>query len=477
MDIQHQINPIIRTKLYVPTMIADHVSRGRLIDLMDRALEVPLTLVSAPPGYGKSVLVSEWVRLRGHSAAWLSLDESDGDLRQFLSYLAAAIDSVSPDACSTVLGLLGAPELPPLPLLTACLINGLDDIDSPIVVVFDDYHCLARTSPVHELLENLLRHPPSNIHIVLITRRDPPLSMVRLRAGNRIAEVRLRDLQFSGPETADLLAATAGHTIGADALANLQEEVEGWAAGLRLVSLAVRHTKDPDAILQAMHGGIPQTQEYLLIEVLGRLSYTVREFLLKSSILNRFCADAIEAICCPDAQSVPFELSGQEFIELLQRDNIFAISLDADGRWFRFHHLFQALLRRHLRQQSAPGDIEQLHLRASVWFEGQNLIDEAILYALKTQDANSAADIVERHYHRELNQDRFYVLEGWIGRLPAKITQRRPALLLGHAYVALFRQQPAKMIPILDQVESLLDNEAENGDLRIELKFFRGYID
>ncbi len=475
MSTPPQSDLILRTKLYAPPGPADYVSRGRLIDMMDKALEVPLTLVSAPAGYGKSVLVSEWMRHQEHSSAWLSLDEADSDLWQFLTYLIAAIDTMSPGACRSTQELLVAPEPPSLPVVASYLINDLDNIDGTCFIVLDDYHFLVGSSLVHELVAKLLAHPSPHIHIVLITRRDPPLPLTSLRARNRLAEIRLRDLQFTEPETADLLAANMEHTIGADALANLQAEVEGWAAGLRLALLAVRHAKDPDAALKALHGGVPQTQMYLLSEVLAGLPAGVREYLLKSSILNRFCADVIGAICCPVTQSAPSELSGREFMDLVQRDNLFIWSLDSQRRWFRYHHLFQDLLQRQLQQESEAGDIEQLHARASAWFEGQHLIDEAILHASKAGGAFRAADIVERHYHKELNQDRFYVLEKWLGKLPAEFIQQRPKLLLGHAYVAFFRQQTTKLIPTLDQVESLLNNGAENGDLLIELQFFRGY--
>ena len=249
-----------RTKFYIPTISADHVYRGRLTDVMDKTLEVPLTLVSAPAGYGKGALVSEWLRLREHPAAWLSLDETDGNLRQFISYLMAALEIAYPGACPTVVELLKASELPPLSDLVAYLVNDLDDIEGPCIVVLDDYHLIKRSSPVHELLDKLLVYPLSHVHIVLASRRDPPLSLTKLRAGSRLVEVRSRDLRFTGPETAELLAANLGCNISNGALANVQSEIEGWAAGLRLVLLAVRHADNPDAALTALHGGVAYLQ-------------------------------------------------------------------------------------------------------------------------------------------------------------------------------------------------------------------------
>jgi LuxR family maltose regulon positive regulatory protein len=218
------------------------------------------------------------------------------------------------------------------------------------------------------LLDKFLTHPLSHVHIVLVTRRDPPLALTKLRAGSRVAEVRLRDLQFTGPETAELVAANLGCNISNDSLANVQSEIKGWAAGLRLVLLAVHHADDPDAALKALHGGVAHLQEYLIIEVLDGLPERVGEYLLKSAVLDRFCADVIEAICCAETPSARPQLSGREYIHRLQRDNLFILPLDTEGVWFRHHHLFKALLQDQLLRQFASGDIKQLHERASAWF-------------------------------------------------------------------------------------------------------------
>jgi len=289
--------PVIRTKLNIPRLTSDHVSRGRLLDMMDRIIEVPLTLVSAPAGFGKSTLVSEWAQKQENPVAWLSLDESDSDIWQFVSYLVRAIEQASPGAFRITSDLLMASELPSITSLAANITNDLEAIDRHLVLVLEDYHHLTRTSQTHDLIEVLLTHPAANAHIVIITRRDPPLPLFQLRLRNRLVEIRLRDLQFTAAETSELITSTLGHSIGPDALANLDTEVEGWPAGLRLVLLSVRYADDPETVLRTIRGSVLQTREYLRREVLGRFSEETQELLLKSAILNRFCAESIDYIC------------------------------------------------------------------------------------------------------------------------------------------------------------------------------------
>ena len=380
--------PLIRTKLYRPSVPLDVVGRDRLFQLMGRAFEVPLTLVSAPAGYGKSVLVAQWAEHCEHPVAWLSLDEDESDLRLFLQYLVAAVHTVAEGACRATEELLQATELPPPSVLAGHLLNDFEALGQPLAIVLDDYHRIQISSPVHDLIGRLLEHPPSSVCLVLVTRRDPPLPFMSLLAGNQVAEVRLEDLRFTGGETAEFLSATAEAelAISDEALANLQQQVEGWAAGLRLVILALRHAVDPESLLGGLRGGLPQTRAYLFREALSGLSPEDRDWLLRSSILDRFCAPLLEAVCCPDGASAHPELTGRKFLDLIQRNNLFTVALDTEGEWFRYHHLFQDLLQRQLRETSSSEDIASLHLRAAEWFESEGLIDEALKHTLAAEE-------------------------------------------------------------------------------------------
>ena len=473
---QPESMPLIRTKLHRPSVPFDVVGRDRLFRLMDRAVEVPLTLVSAPAGYGKSVLAAHWADRCEHPVVWLSLDSDESDLRLFLQYLVAAVHTVVPGACRTTEDLLSAPELPPPLVLAGHLLNDLEAMDGPLVIVLDDYHRIQISSPVHDLMGRLLEHPPSSVRLVLVTRRDPPLPFMSLLAGNQVTEVRLEDLRFTGRETAEFLSATAELVVSDNVLANLEKQVEGWAAGLRLVMLALRHAVDPEALLGGLGGGLPQTRAYLLREALSGLSPEDRDWLLRSSILDRFCPPLLEAVCCPDGASAHPELTGRKFLDLIQRNNLFTIALDTEGEWFRYHHLFQDLLQRQLRETSSSEEVASLHLRVGEWFEAEGLIDEALKHTLAADELELAAQLVERHRIDALNADQWYVLEKWLSRLPDSIVQQHAELLIARAWILLRQLRFETMLPIVDRIDALLDGEGARQSRHGEVALFRGFV-
>ncbi|MGB5299051.1 MAG: response regulator, partial [Thiogranum sp.] len=348
---------VLRTKLYPPTFPADMVPRTDLLERLEAGKTRPLALVSAPAGYGKSLLVGSWLESCGWASAWLSLDEGDGDLRQFLSGLVDAVQTRFPAACASSRRLTEAHELPSVKTLSTALSNDLDALPEPLVLALDDYHRIDGGSPVNELLQRLLALPPIPLHLVIATRRDPPLPLARLRAMGQITEIRMSDLRFGPSETRALLAQSAGFSPGDRALANLDRELEGWVVGLRLVSLAVRESEDPDGFLVGLHGGVQQTEEYLVQEVIGRQPPRLRDWLLRSAILDRFCPSLCDAVCAGGDNRETGEEStgdkaargegaafgtdgafdGARFTQALKAGNLFTIALDAQERWFRFH--------------------------------------------------------------------------------------------------------------------------------------------
>ena len=467
---------LLRTKLHRPTVAGDLVDRLRLDELMDSALEVPLTLVSAPAGYGKSMLVSHWSESQEMAHTWVSLDEADSDLSVFLSYLLAAVRKILPEACPETEALLRAPNLPPLNVLASILTNELDAIENPFVLTLDDYHGIEPASEVHDLLRLVLEHPPQPLHLVLVTRRDPPLPIASMRALRQVNEVRLQDLRFNDRETSDFLVATAGLEISDDSLANLQRQIEGWAVGLSLVSQYLRHHEDPEEFLKSLSGGIQLTQQYLVQEVIAGRSPLMQEWLLRTSILDRFCPALCDAVCAGEGESGSDDLDGDQFIEALLRVNLFAISLDGRGKWFRYHHLFRESLEKELQSRLEPGEISALHLRASEWLESRGLITESIEHALRGEDVESAADLIERHRHREVNADRWYVVGKWMARLPPEIKQERPGLLLAQAWIAFWRFELPRLPPLLDQAARVLGDVSVEPELAGELDFHRGNL-
>jgi LuxR family maltose regulon positive regulatory protein len=465
----------LRTKLHRPPVTDELVCRERLHGILEHGLQTPLILVSAPAGYGKSALVSHWAASLREPCAWLSLDAGDSDLKVFVDYVLAAVRTCFPDACTETATLNKALNPVPVHVLGGCLINELDAIDKSFVLALDDYHRIEPSSDVHELLRFLLEHPPRGARLVLMTRSDPPLPVVSLRADGRITEVRLRDLRFTAPEISDCLDRWFESTLSAEALANLERHTEGWAVGLRLVSLQLRHEDDPDAFLRSLRGGIHHTQQYLIQEVLDRQSPAARSWILETSIFDRFCTELCEAVCTGGDIAKRSDSDERELVDWVQGGELFVIPLDAQGKWFRYHHLFQSLLYEQLQLRTSPEELARLHVQASEWFETEDLFDEALRHALAAPDVERAAQIVERHARPVIKEDKWFVLDRWISKLPEEVVQDRPELLLGQAWRHYYRVEVTAIPPVLDRIDDLMGGDPTTHALSGEVSLFRGF--
>ncbi|WP_455222785.1 LuxR C-terminal-related transcriptional regulator [Kaarinaea lacus] len=470
-------NPILQTKLHRPQLTADLVNRNSLIEVMNRVRELPLTLVSAPAGYGKSVLVAQWCEQLDFPTAWLSLDADDSDLRTFLEYFLAAIDGVVPNACKASRDLLEAVSPLPVQVVANYLLNDLDAMDTLFTMVLDDYHRIEALSPVQELMRCMLVHPPRKFHFIILTRHDPPLDLASLRAGHSINDVRLQDLRFTATEIGEFLNVKQDFSINDVDIKTLDFKVEGWVAGLRLVAMALRHTDDHDTFFKGLQGSLPQIQDYLLREVLGKQSAWIRDCLLASSVLDRFCMELLDTICAsPDINQQP-GFAASDFLEELLRNNLFTIPLDAGGKWFRYHHLFQDLLVGELQHVRGPDYIAALRLRASEWFEGVNLIDEAIQQALAAEDMERAAELIARNRHEALNESQWYILDRWLALVPPQTVMQHAELVMARAWITLnYNYQVEAVPPLLAEVESLVGDKSGYEQVRGELALCRGYI-
>jgi len=458
-------------------MPPDFVPRPRLTGILEAGRTLPLTLVSAPAGYGKSVLVSSWLQGSEWPSAWLSLDTDDGDIRQFLKYFIAAIRTVRAEACEHSWNLISAPDLPLTATTATILANDLDDIEHPFLLALDDYHRINASSPVHDLLAQLLTHPPLRLHLVIATRRDPPLPLVMLRARGQLNDIRMQDLLFASTEARILLQKAAAFTPNEEAIANLDKKIEGWAVGLRLVSLTAQRAADPNTYLIGLSGGLQQTQAYLLDEVLTNQSPEMRDWMLKSSILKRFCASSCDAVCGNDSATEKSGFNGVRFIQALCGGNLFVISLDPEGKWFRYHHLFQKMLLAKLQEQLAPDEIHGLYKHASDWHERYGLIDEAIEYALETGDTPIAAGVVERHWRTEMDQDRWYNVNDWLTLLPAGAVRQSPQILLAEIWQTISQQQYARIPPLVEQLDSRIHGGKADALTKRDQDFFHGLIE
>jgi LuxR family maltose regulon positive regulatory protein len=455
MVIGRQAISIIRTKLHRPPVAADIVCRPALHARLDAGRRVPLSLTAAPAGYGKSTVVSHWLETCGYPSAWLSLDETDSDLRVFVSYLVAAVQTVYPTACQDTLLQLQADELPSTKRLGGLLCNDLDAIGKEFILALDDYQRI-RDSDVHELMDFLLEHPPRGLHLTIMSRRDPPLSLGSLRAGHRMIEIRMQDLEFTADETAAFLERAIGHSLGSSSLKDLQNKTEGWPVALRLAALALQHQNNAEEFLQGFGGDSRQLQEYLVAEILAHQSPDTCDCLCRTAILDRFCAPLCQSLC--DTKCGPGEctLRDRTADQAFLGAGLLCIPLDDRQEWYRYHHLFQELLQRYLQEHLDATETASLHDRASRWFEEQGLLDEAIQHALKGSDPRSAGSLIARHRSEILNEEQWHRLDQWLRWLPPGTAEDNPELLLLKAWLLANRCRHAEAHEILDRIDELL---------------------
>ena len=341
-------------------------------------------------------------------------------------------------------------------MLGGCLVNELDEIDTPFVLTLDDYHRIAPMSDVHELIGFILNHPPALLRLVIVTRRDPPITLASMRASRRLTDVRAKDLKFSISDITAFLEITAGLSIGEEALANLQQQTEGWAVGLQLVALHLRHIDDPDGFLKELGGGIQHIREYLAQEVLAERSPRMRDWLLRTSIVDNFCPELCDALRADDDTDDGSDFDGRRFVDELQRNNLFAISLDDQQEWFRYHHLFRALLNNVLLREWDSEEVAGLHARASAWFAEQGRIEEAVRHALDSGEVQLAVRLVERHRYDEMNAERWHRLRRLLNMLPPETVAENPILLTAEAYICDYHGDVATMIALRERAEGLL---------------------
>lgn len=460
--------PLIRTKLHRPPVAKDHLYRQHLLDRLNRNLHRPLTLVSAPAGYGKSTLVSSWLETCDIPSAWVSLDDNDNDLQLCLSYVVSAIRAVLPDACRETQALLNATQPPPLLLLTRSLINELDQAEKAFILVLDDYHFIHENA-VHNLITELLNHPPALLHLVLSTRRDPPLPLATLRARDLVTDIRVKELRFSVKEVSTFLGRAIGTPVDETMVTVLEEKTEGWVTGLRLAALSLQHQSHLDRILAGLPHDNRYVMDYIIAEVLSQQSPAMQEYLMKTAILDRFCAPLCDAVCVPDAESGVCELGGRKFLKSLVQTNLFVIPLDPQHQWFRYHHLFQQLLRRQLKRKFSPDAIDAIHKRASHWFAEKGLIEEAFQHALKGNDVPAAVHLVAQHRHELMNREQWHLLERLLLHLPADSIDKDPRLLALKAWSCENRSRIAEMMEILGQIERLIADKSSNAMPEIDL--------
>jgi LuxR family maltose regulon positive regulatory protein len=419
------------------------------MDRLDGALErrASLLLISAPAGFGKTTLLSDWVHRQGAGAsperiAWLSLEAADNDPARFLAYLVGALQILAPVVGRGVLGALGAPEPPPIESLLTALINevaGAAELHGAVLVL-DDYHLIEARS-IHQVMTFLLEHlplPPRGPHLVIAGRADPPLPLARLRGRGQLVELRVADLRFTPAEAASFLNEVMGLRLTAGDITALASRTEGWITGLQLAALSLQK-QDAGGISEFIHafaGSHRFVLDYLVEEVLQQQPEAVQAFLLHTAILDRLSGPLCDAVWREEGA----EKGGQAMLEELERRNLFVVPLDDARRWYRYHHLFADLLRVRLRREGAQRNYAppaELHCRASVWFEENGFTPEAVRHALAAEDFERAVRLVEAGAMPMLMRGELTTLLAWLVALPEERVRDRPWLCVYRAWALL----------------------------------------
>jgi LuxR family maltose regulon positive regulatory protein len=461
-------SPLLSTKLFVPRVRKDLVSRQRLVARINQGMGRKVTLISAPAGFGKTTLLSEWVQQLENPAAWLSLDADDNDSRRFWAYCIAALQTVQPHLGEGALEVLQARQEPDVETLLANLINEMAQAPHELVLILDDLHMIAERR-LHDEITFLVDNLPPTLHLVAATRADPPWPLARLRARGDMNEIRSQDLRFTVAEAAAFLNEVMELDLSSDDVATLGQRTEGWIVGLQMAALSMQGRADASRFVAAFGGTHRFILDYLLEEVLERQPPDLQRFLLETSILDRLTG--------PLCDAVREAGDGQDMLEQLEAANLFVVPLDDERRWYRYHHLFSDLLRSRLLE-ARPGDLPLLHLRASQWFEDQGLVVAALGHALDSGDIQRVTKLATGNALAVMGHGELSALTRWFDALPEGL-RCQPWLAVSHAWVLAYAGQLARVEALLrDAADGLRQLKDQDGAKHIagHMNAIRAYL-
>ena len=468
-------NFVLTTKLYIPPTRPKLVSRPQLIKKLNEGLHRKLTLISAPAGFGKTTLVSDWIanlqldaekgiQLANRTSrnknrvAWLSLDEGDNDLNSFLIYFIAAIQTVEPDIGQEPLAALQSSGATNSEAVLMALLNEIADLSQTLVLILDDYHVI-ENQLIDKALTFLLDHLPATLHLVITTRIDPPLPLARLRGRGQLTELRVADLRFTNEEATTFLNQMMRLELSAENIAALGSRTEGWITGLQLAALSLQEkdTARVTSFIQSFTGIHHHILDYLVEEVLQQQPPQLQSFLLQTSILTSLTGSLCDAVCDFENDS-PNLSDGHSFLQQLATSNLFIVPLDDERRWYRYHHLFADLLRYRLqREQSST--IPELHRRASKWHEEHGFINRAIRHAMAADDLDQAARLVDEHSYQANERGEVSTVRRWFELLPDERIRSAPSLSVDYAWNLFLSGQIGAVEERLNDAEALLTRQ------------------
>jgi len=496
-----EVTALLSTKMYMPPLRTTVVTRPRLMEKLAAGGHCPLTLISAPAGFGKTTLVTEWITgstptpestrhpppATRNQVAWLSLDEEDDDPTRFWTYFVAALQTIKREVGGALLALLQSPQSPPIKTLLTLLINELSVLAADWVLVLDDYHLITDQS-IHEGLAFFIDHLPPAMHLIITTRVDPPLPLARWRARGQLCEVRADELRFTSEEAAAFLNTNAGLNLSAADVATLERRTEGWIVGLRLAALSMQGRSDIAGFLRAFTGTHRYILSYLTEEVLQRQPEYIQHFLLQTAIVDRLCASLCDALLAQGPFADPAEeptvlhlgwaaslSDSQMILEQLEQANLFIVPIDSSCCWYRYHHLFAELLR-HQLQCTQPGLIPLFHRRASHWYEGAGYGAEAIKHALLAADYARAATLLEAMVYPLWQHGAMGTLVSLLKLLPREVLQAHPRLSLAWAWALIWAGPLDAIEEHLQRAEQALPAAPEAAPLYAEVAAIRATV-
>jgi len=414
---------LLSTKLNIPPLRPQLVQRPRLNERLQEGLNYKLVLISAPAGFGKTTLLSEWVygSKPPINTAWISLDEGDNDPIRFWDYFIASIKKLQPDFGDSTRALLHTPQPPPVEELLTAIINELAVISNEFSLVLDDYH-LIESHQIHDGITYLLEHMPVKMHLMIASRADPSLPLSRFRGKGIMLEVRTDDLRFNLEDAGKLLKELKISELSEGDIVVLNERTEGWVVGLKMAALSIREQKDVSGFITAFTGSQRYVMDYLVEEVLQKQTQEVRVFLMKTSILER--------ICVPLCDVITERHNSNDILLKLEQNHLFIVPLDESRNWYRYEHLFADILRHQCETTYGTGEIAKLHKQASQWYEDNDFPDEAIKHALTVQDWDNAARLITEQSKNKTKSGEFVTLINWLQALPEDIVQANYQLCL-----------------------------------------------
>jgi len=461
---------ILNTKLQKPNLPDDFISRESLLEYLNENINRPLTLISAGAGYGKSSFASSWLDNISYKSCWFSIDENDNDIRNFLAYFIAAIQTQIPDFGKNIYKSIFSPNIASLEILTNNLINDLNSLDEDIIIVFDDFQTITNLDIIN-LISNILKYPPEKFHFVIVSRIDPALPLVKLRADNKMKDIRSKHLKLTANEIKEFIKNDFEENKLDLISSLLNEKFEGWATGIRLIKIHLSLTDINIKELECFLQNNNLSELYFIDELIKNIDNNTLQFLLQTSVLNKFNSDIANYILPSENKN-----TGNILHDLFKK-NLFLINLDKINQWFRYHHLFQDALKKEFNKTYTQDKINRIHKKAAQWFLENSFYEEAFYHTVQTDNINEIADFIRTNLYIPLNLNKWFILEKWLKYLPDHIINECPVLLTAQMWIMHHKGEYWIIPTLIDKVDEIKDDNTElYNSIKHQLVFFKATI-